>query len=60
MSDNKQDRGPADRARIALNESYEVSYWTKVLGLSADKLRELVGRVGPMAADVRRELGEEN
>jgi hypothetical protein len=58
MSDNKQDRGPADRARIALSEPYEISYWTKELGVSADELREIVKRVGPMAADVRRELGK--
>jgi hypothetical protein len=58
MSDNKQDRGPADRARIALSEPYEVQYWTKELGVSADELREIVKRVGPMAADVRRELGK--
>jgi hypothetical protein len=58
MSDNKQDRGPADRTRIALGEPYEVAYWAKELGVSADELREVVKRVGPMAADVRRELGK--
>jgi len=58
MSDNKENRGAADRARIALGEPYEVQYWSKELGVSADDLREVVKRVGPMAADVRRALGK--
>jgi hypothetical protein len=29
MSDDKSNRGPADRARINVNEDYEVAYWTK-------------------------------
>ena len=45
MSDNKENRGPADRARIALGEPYEVQYWSKELGVSADELREVVKRV---------------
>ncbi|HTU61039.1 MAG TPA: DUF3606 domain-containing protein [Polyangiales bacterium] len=60
MSDNKDNRGSADRARIALSEPYEVTYWTKELGVSADELREVVTRVGPMAADVRRALGRKD
>ena len=59
MSDNKEIRGPADRARIALGEQHEVQYWSKELGLSADELRDVVKRVGPMASDVRRALGKE-
>ncbi len=58
MADNKSNRGPADRARINVHEAYEVEYWTKELGISADKLRELVGKHGVMAADIRRALGK--
>ena len=57
MSDDKTNRGPADRARINVNEDYEVRYWTKELGVSEDALREAVKRVGVMSEDVRRELG---
>jgi hypothetical protein len=53
MSDNKADRGPADRARININEDYEVEYWSKEFGISPAKLRELVSKHGVMAADVR-------
>lgn len=58
MADNKSNRGPADRARINIHEAYEVEYWTKELGISADKLRELVTEHGVMAADIRRALGK--
>ncbi|MDW5266958.1 MULTISPECIES: DUF3606 domain-containing protein [Acidobacteriaceae] len=58
MSDDKSNRGPADRARINVNEDYEVAYWTKELGVSSDRLRELVAKHGVMAADVRKALGK--
>jgi hypothetical protein len=57
MSDDKHTRGPADAQRINLNEDYEVRYWTQVLGVSEQKLRETVQRVGVMAKDVRAALG---
>lgn len=58
MSDDKQNRGPADRARINVHEAYEVEYWSKELGVTPDRLRELVSKHGVMAADVRRVLGK--
>ncbi|MGN6479883.1 DUF3606 domain-containing protein [Luteibacter sp.] len=58
MSDDKTNRGPADAQRINVNEDYEVRYWTKELGVSEDKLRETVKRVGVMAKDVRTALGK--
>lgn len=56
MSDDKSNRGPADRSRIALGEDYEVAYWTKELNVSEDRLREVVGRVGNSAEAVRDAL----
>ncbi|HTF63888.1 MAG TPA: DUF3606 domain-containing protein [Edaphobacter sp.] len=58
MADDKSNRGPADRARINVNEDYEVAYWTKELGVSSDRLKELVAQHGVMAADVRKALGK--
>jgi hypothetical protein len=58
MSDAKLNRGPADRARINVNEDYEVAYWTKELGVSSDRLKELVAKHGVMATDVRKALGK--
>jgi hypothetical protein len=58
MPDNPEDRGPADRSRINTSEDYEVRYWTKKLGVSADALKQAVAKVGPMVADVEKELGK--
>ena len=58
MSDDLKNRGPADRARINVNEDHEVRYWTRELGVSEEKLRQVVAKVGVMASDVRRELGK--
>jgi len=58
MSDDKSNRGPADAQRVNVNEDYEVKYWTRAFGVSEEKLRETVKRVGVMAADVREALGK--
>lgn len=42
-----------DRKLIALNEPYEVDYWTKALGISEQQLRNAVGEVGNSAEQVR-------
>ena len=36
----------------------KVEYWSKELGISPDRLRELVAKHGVMAADIRRVLGK--
>ena len=56
MSDDKNNRGPQDRSRISLSEDYEVRYWTDALGVTEDRLREIVGRVGNSADAVREAL----
>jgi len=58
MADDRTNRGPADRLRINVNEEYEVRYWTEELGISADRLRELVAKHGVMVADIRRALNK--
>lgn len=58
MADDKTNRGSADRARINVNEAHEVQYWTKELGVTPERLRELVAQHGVMAADVRRAIGK--
>jgi hypothetical protein len=56
MSDDKKNRGPADRTRINVNESYELAYWTKELGVSEKTLRDAVAKVGVMVSAVRAHL----
>jgi len=56
MSDDASNRGPADRTRINVHESYELSYWTGKFGVSADELRKAVQAVGVSAAAVEEHL----
>ena len=56
--DDKKNTGAPDRDRINLQEDYEVQYWTKALGVSADELRQAVDAVGTSADAVRRQLGK--
>ena len=58
MADDKSKKGPQDAGRINIHEAYEVEYWTKALGVTAQRLREAVAAVGTSAAAVRRYLGK--
>jgi hypothetical protein len=49
MPDNLKKRGGRDRQRINTGESWEVSYWGRKLGLTAEKLRQYVKRFGNSA-----------
>lgn len=42
MSDNLQNRGAQDRARINVNEEWEVRHWTEALGVSKEELERAV------------------
>lgn len=57
MSDDTSNVGSPDRNLISLSEEHEVRYWTGALGVSEDRLRELVGEVGNSAERVRERLG---
>lgn len=56
MADDKTDRGPQDRARIALGEDYEVDYWTGKFGVSRERLEDAVKAVGNSAEAVEQHL----
>jgi hypothetical protein len=58
MADDKAKSDYRDRTRINVHEDYEVRYWTRELGVTAEKLRETVDKVGVMVADVRKALGK--
>lgn len=55
--DDLKNKGAQDRARINVNEEHEVRYWTDALGISEQRLRELVKEVGPGVDAVRAQLG---
>jgi Protein of unknown function (DUF3606) len=58
MSDDMNNRGPQDRARINLSEEHEVRYWTNALGVSKEQLAAAVQAVGASADRVRAHLGK--
>ena len=58
MSDDLQKRGKPDQDRINVNEEWERKDWAKDLGVSEDRLRELVKVHGPMVKDVKKALGK--
>lgn len=58
MSDNLKERAPQDASRISLSEDWEVRYWTKALGITKERLEQLVKDHGNSAATVRSALGK--
>lgn len=56
MSDDKTQTGNPDRQRISLSEDYEVRDWSQKFGVSEERLRAAVQKVGNQADDVEREL----
>jgi len=56
MSDDLNNRGAQDRARIAMSESHEVKYWVEALGVTEEELQRAVDAVGNSAEKVREFL----
>jgi len=54
--DSKEKIGSPDRDRINIHENYEVEYWAKTLGVSAEQLKRAVAEVGTSADEVRKHL----
>ena len=59
MSDDVNNRGSQDRDRINVHEEHEVRYWTKELGVSEARLKDLVQTHGLMVKDIRKALGKD-
>jgi hypothetical protein len=56
MSDNKSKRRPQDSSRINMSEDYEVSYWTKKLGISREELKRATSKFSSFVSRVRSGL----
>ena len=59
MADSKKKRGAADRALIALSESYEVAYWSKKFKVTPAKLKAAVKKVGHSSKKVEAHFKEQ-
>ena len=56
MPDNLQNRGGRDRARIDVNQDYELRDWSKKFGVSPEQLKEAIQAVGDQAERVEEFL----
>ena len=56
MSDDKTQRSPQDASRIAMDEDYEVRYWTEKFGVTRSALEHAVKAVGNGADAVARHV----
>jgi Protein of unknown function (DUF3606) len=54
MRDDPRKKGKQDRSRINTSEDYEIRYWSKKFGVSPEKLKAAVKKVGNSAAAVQR------
>jgi hypothetical protein len=57
---NSRDRRAGDRARINMGEASEVQYWTKMLGVSQERLAAIIEKVGDRVEAVRAEIAEQS
>jgi len=51
--------GAWTRARINLGEPSQAEYWSKTLGVSKERLVEIIDRVGDQVDAVRREVRDQ-
>lgn len=56
MSDDRSKKGLQDRTRVNTNEDYELRYWSEKFGVSQDRLKAAVRKVGNSVAAVEKEL----
>lgn len=54
--DDKSKTRPQDAERVNVHENYEVEYWTKKLGCTAEQLKAAVAKVGVSSKAVEAEL----
>ena len=58
MADDKSNVGARDRQRVAGGEDYEVDYFARKHGLTAEQVRDLISRFGNDRETLEREAGK--
>jgi hypothetical protein len=56
MADDPNIRGGQDRSRINIHQDHELRYWSQKFGVTPEKLKAAVQKVGVSAKDVEQEL----
>jgi len=55
VADDKKNVGEPDRSRVSGSEDYEVQHFAKENGISAEQVRDLIGRHGNDRETLTRE-----
>jgi hypothetical protein len=58
MPDDKRKTGPADDSKVNVSQQYELDYWSKKFGVTPERLKDAVKKVGPAVDKVKKELGK--
>lgn len=56
MADDKTEVGKRDRDRVSIGDDYEIEHLARKFGVTPDRVREAVRKVGPMRERVEQEL----
>ena len=56
MADDKSKTRPQDASRVNVHERYEVEYWSQHFGVTPERLKEAVEKVGTSAKAVETAL----
>ena len=56
MSADLSNRGPKDRARVNVNEAWELSFWCKKFNCTEIQLCATAKAFGPMVTDLQKHL----
>jgi len=56
MTDDRTKKGVQDRTRINTSEDYELRYWSEKFGVTQDRLKAAVTKVGNSVSAVEKEL----
>ena len=58
MADDLSKRRPQDSSKINVHEAWELEYWCKHLGVTAQQLKDAVKAVGTSVDAVKNHLGK--
>ena len=58
MADNLTKKEPQDGSKVNVHEVWELEYWCKKFGVTAQQLKDAVAAVGTSVQKVKQHLGK--
>lgn len=58
MTNDHKVKAAQDRLFINIDQPFEIRYWTTVLGVDEEDLKDVISKVGPSADRVREHIAE--